>query len=119
MNHCAIDINISHHSSVHIYHCGVVPKHGTSPSTADKSHTAIAKAIIETAIKPYVWTPVARMPQIRTTGEAPIPGSPQDAHAGWRDPDAGHPVVPYVAIGPISRRPKIAGNRTRRLRIDR
>src|SRR5580658_4645738 len=118
VDHRPIDVSRVNDGRVDVHHGRVIREDAAIPTSADESHTAVSKAVVNAAIEPDVRAPVSAVPQIRAAAPAPIPGRPEHSDGRYH-PGAGHPIVASIAISPIARRPKIAGPRANRLRINR
>jgi hypothetical protein len=97
----------------------VVGKHAAAPETTFVAYAAIAEAVIDAAVIPYMRTPVAGIEQILATNEAPVTWGPQQPDLGRFHPGARHPVIAELAIGPVTRGPDIPWRRQRRLVVNR
>src|SRR5271156_1097694 len=119
MDHGAINESVVHDRGVYVDDCGVVREMSTAPFTAREAYAAVTESVINAAVEADVGTPVACMPTINATREAPVAGSPEDAYARRSDPDARNPVVACVTVGPIAGSPKKAFGGARRLHVNR
>jgi hypothetical protein len=64
-------------NTTHVHGRAVIKECTTAPVTALESNTAIAEAVIHTAVETDMRTPVAAVPGIDTTAPAPVPRRPQ------------------------------------------
>src|ERR1700758_543790 len=101
VDHGAVHVDVAHHGLVHVHDCGVVGKGASSPLAADEADAAVTEAVVNAAVESDVRAPVARVPNVKAAGEAPVAWGPEHAHARWSDPYAGNPVVAVRAIGPV------------------
>jgi hypothetical protein len=103
---------------VYAAHRGVVGKVPTLPAATVKSTSAIAEAIVHSAVKAYGRAPVASVKSVESVGKTPITRRPEEAGLRRGDPHAGYPVITCIAITPVARLPKISVGRARRLLIN-
>jgi hypothetical protein len=115
----SVVIYVGDMNTAHVHNRSVVEVSTTTPVTALESNTAIAEAVIHTAVKADMRTPVTTVPGVNTAAPTPISGRPQQAGGRRQHPGARYPEVPVITVGPITRRPHIAGRRQRRLHIHR
>src|SRR5277367_4240743 len=108
MNYGAINESIVDDRAVHIEHRGVICETPAAPFSADEADAAVTESVIHAAVEPDVRSPVTAMPAVNAAGEAPVAGSPENAGARRRDPNAGNPVIAGVTVRPITGSPKIA-----------
>jgi hypothetical protein len=78
----------------------------------------VAEAVVDAAVETYLRSPVAIVEHVRAVIPAPVAGGPEQARFGSFHPGAWHPVIAFVAVGPIARRPDVALSRRHRLRVD-
>jgi len=114
----AVHIDIGDVNAAEVGARAVVCKVSAAPLAADEADATVAEAVVDAAIEADMRTPVTAVPSIRLTGPTPVTGSPEEARLGWLNPDARHPIVASVPIGPIARRPDEAGGRQRRLNVN-
>jgi hypothetical protein len=90
-----------------------------APVPALETDTAISEAVVHTAVKPNMRSPIATVPDVDAVGPTPVARRPQ--HAGRRRlyPCTGHPIVVTVIPSPVARRPDVARRGQRRLHVDR
>jgi hypothetical protein len=111
-------ISIVNDGRVHACDSGVVGEVSALPGSAFISSSAVAEAVVDSAVEAYLLAPIAIVETIKSAFIAPIGRSPQHARGRGRDPDARHPVITCVAISPIGWLPQISIDGTRRLFID-
>ena len=119
LNDGSVLVHTGHMHAAKISHGPVVRKGSAAPLAAKEAYSAITESIVNTTVKSYMRSPVARVPCIKTAGESPITRSPQYANSRRRHPHARNPVVARISIGPITGRPDITWSRQRRLHIYR
>src|ERR1700757_1339433 len=74
----AVDVDIADHGLVHAYDCGVVGKYAASPFAADEADAAVTEAVVNAAVESDVRSPVARVPDVKAAGEAPVARGPEN-----------------------------------------
>jgi hypothetical protein len=97
-------VNVRH---VHVIYRSVVLEGSVIPISAFIAGTAIAVAVVDAAIKADMRTPVAFIPGIGIAAPAPITGSPEQARFGSHHPRTRHPVVAFIPVSPVARRPQV------------
>ena len=119
VHHHASTIDMGHARNADVGDSAVVVERSSAPLPADKAHTRIAEAVVNSAIEANVRSPVSRVPGIEPSAPSPISGSPQ--HADRRhDPGARHPVVAGVIVpSPIAGCPEVAWSGADRLCVNR
>jgi len=70
-------IHVGDVDAAHVHDRAVVEVSSTAPVTALESNTAIAEAVIHTAVEADMRTPVATVPRINATAPAPVSRRPQ------------------------------------------
>jgi len=105
--------------NVNAHHGRVVGEFMAAPHAAGKSDAAVAEAIVHAAVVANMASPVAVMKDKHAAGPAPVAGRPERSLIGGRNPRAGHPIVPILAVSPIARRPHPARFRARGLLVNR
>src|ERR1017187_6608672 len=99
-------------------HAAVVVERASAPVSASEAETAVAVAVIDSAVEADVRTPITTMPSINTVRESPVARSPQQAYRCYH-PGTGHPVVASIVIpSPVAGRPHIAGAGSDGLGVD-
>ena len=109
-----------YYRSVYAYHCRVVTETVSIPSAAAITTTAVAVAVINTAIKTYVRPPVTGMKSVNAAVITPIGRRPVKAGI-WRGyPNTRYPVIAafIIIIGPITGLPYITIYRSFRLLVN-
>src|SRR5262245_32621047 len=91
----------------------------SAPLAAGKAHAAVTEPVINAPVKPDVTTPVARVPEVNAAGKAPVSRGPEQAHRGRHDPGSRNPVVSFLLVRPISRRPEVSRPRAHGLLVHR
>jgi len=86
----------------------VVVEGVTTPVSTLVSESAVAEAIVDSAVEADIVAPISVVEAVAATGESPISRGPQGAHIGRSDPEAGHPVVAGGGVVPISGGPEVA-----------
>src|SRR5579863_453532 len=114
----AVDVGVVDDSFVHVNDSGVVCEHAAAPFSADEADAAVAEAVVNATIEADVRSPIAGVPCINAAAPTPVTRSPEQPDAGWCNPHSRHPVVASGAVRPIAGRPKVAGDRARRLFIN-
>lgn len=112
-NRRAIDVDVAK-TRANAQHGRVVAENVPGPHSAQKADADVAEAVVHTAVKSDVRTPVSFMPHIDSVDESPIPRRPQQTHCWRQHPHARNPEIPRIAVSPISRCPKVTGRRTNR-----
>src|SRR5271169_640305 len=102
---------------IHVIHRAVVTELVVSPVSAFVAGSAVAIAIVNTAVKADSGTPVAIIPGIGIAAPAPITWRPKQANFGRLGPSARHPEIAFISISPVAGRPQVTALRTHRLRI--
>src|SRR5271165_2173418 len=80
VNHGAV-VNIVNVVDVHVVHAAVVEKVAAVPVATLVAESAVAEAIINSAIEADVRAPVTSVPEISSAAPAPISGSPEKSDA--------------------------------------
>jgi hypothetical protein len=112
-------VDVSDVGDVNVVHAPVVKVAVALPISAIKTTAGVAKAVIDTAVKSDVRTPVSIVPVIETVVPTPVSGSPKLADGG-EHPRARDPVVAIIVIPcPITRRPDVSLSGTKRLNVNR
>src|SRR5208282_4546291 len=114
-------VNVVNDLDVHVEHSTVVEKVSAVPTSAFKTQTEVAKAVVNPAVEAHVRAPVAVPPPISAAFPTPISGSPQETHFRSQHPGSRHPIIiaDVVVVGPVAGRPEITVARTTGLFIDR
>ena len=76
INYRAVNISIMDHRGVHMYYSSIVAETASLPSAACKTGTEVAVAIVYTAIKANMRTPVTLVKYVNAAIIAPITRSP-------------------------------------------
>src|SRR6516165_10598130 len=97
----------------------IVDEHAIVPPATFIADAAVAKAVIDSAVKTNVGAPIARVPYVDPVAPAPITRRPQQAYGRRQHPGARNPVISNRANPPIARGPYVTGRRNRGLLVDR
>jgi hypothetical protein len=120
---CIVDyslvVNIVHACDVDVIHRAVIVERSVIPISALVANAAIAVAIIDATVKPYMFTPVTAMPGVPVIFPTPITRSPEVADFGSHHPGSRNPVVAFVSIRPVAGRPYITVAGSHRLHVHR
>src|ERR1039458_7633176 len=111
-----IDLNVG---DVHIVDGTVIVETISVPVPALIADSDVAESIVNAAVVADMSAPIAMVIAVPTADKSPISRCPQIAHLRRPRPRAGHPVVTFRSIAPISGRPQIAIAGAVRLRIFR
>src|SRR5262249_27153917 len=76
------------------------------------------EAVIDAAIISDVRSPISDVPSINATIVAPVAGRPQQPDNRRLHPGTGDPVIVILTVGPVARRPYVAGAWTQRLLVN-
>src|SRR5690242_7267388 len=68
---------VVNHRHVDVGHGAIVDKLSPAPFAAPETHAGVAVPVINSAVEPDVWSPVAAMPNVNAFRKAPISGSPK------------------------------------------
>jgi hypothetical protein len=101
----AIHIRVTNDRPINIGNRSIIVEGSAFPAATIISGTSVAEAVVYAAIKPNIRSPIAGMPEVKSSGVSPITGRPEKANFGRVSPVSCHPVVSIVAIGPITRYP--------------
>src|ERR1700722_11272516 len=112
-------IHVANHGDVYVGHRTIVEKVTVVPTSAFVTVTEIAEAIVDSAIKSYLRTPVAIMENVPAVSPAPVSGRPEKTNFRSQYPSSGNPIVIIVSISPVARRPNVTIAGTYRLIVDR
>jgi hypothetical protein len=82
-----------------------------------KANSYIPVTIVDAAVEPYVWSPIAGVKDIYATYKAPIRRGPKHTNTRGLNPGSRYPVIPTGVPTPVARRPQIAIPRANRLLI--
>src|ERR1700726_4209715 len=93
---------------VNVAHGFVVVEVAVAPVTTLEADAGVAVAIVDTAVKPNMKSPIAGTPEVDPIGPRPIAWGPQRAAERRQPPHAGHPEVSQRSVSPVARRPQIA-----------
>src|SRR5262249_26284846 len=104
----AVDVDVMHDRGVYVDHGGVVTEVAAFPAAADEADAAVAIAVVNATVETDMGTPVAAVPSVDAAALTPVTRRPKETRSGGCDPNAGHPVVAQIPIGPITGRPEIA-----------
>src|SRR5271155_18870 len=94
-----------------VHECAVVP------APALVANAAITKAIVDSAVKSNVLSPIARVPHITPIAPSPIARGPQRAHERYQNPHPWNPIVSVRTIRPVAWGPYITRPGHNRLRV--
>jgi hypothetical protein len=100
-------VNIVHARHVDVIHRAVIVERSVIPISALVADAAIAEAIVDAAVKPYIFTPVTAMPGVHVISPTPITRSPEKANLGSHHPGSRNPEVTFISIRPVAGRPYI------------
>ena len=75
-DHRTVNIRIMDHSGIDTRDGRIVPEMTAIPFPAGITHAPITTPIVDSAIEPYMRTPIAAMPGIYTAGPTPITRGP-------------------------------------------
>src|SRR5258708_4380615 len=114
-----VDIGVVDDGRVHVGDCGVIAEMLRHPHSASKADSTISEAIIHATIKADVRAPVSGVPGVVAAAKSPIAGSPQETDSGREHPSTRNPIVPLVAIRPITWSPNVLWSGTNRLNVHR
>jgi len=112
-------VGIGDDGRIHPSHGCVVKERPVVPISPPVTDPAITEAVVDAAIISDVWPPVSGVPSVNATIVAPVAGSPHQPDHRWQHPGTGYPVIVILPVGPVARRPYVAGARTQRLLINR
>src|ERR1700679_4219693 len=88
------------------------------PVAALIAETAVAEAVVHTAVKATVRAPETDVPEITAAAPTPVPRSPEETDSGRQDPNARNPVVAASSVGPIAGSPDVAVSGANGLRVN-
>src|ERR1700687_2034238 len=113
-------VNVMDVGDVNVGHGSIVEKAPIIPTPAFVSVAEGAETVIDSAVKAYLWSPIAFIENKAVATPAPISWRPQEADFWRLHPCTGHPVIiaEIFAVGPVTRRPDIAVARASWLFID-
>lgn len=103
---------------IDIVHGTVVVEGPVVPIPALVAFSTVSEAVVHATVEADLRPPVSIVKSVRSVVPAPIAGRPEQARFGSFDPGAGHPVIVFIAIGPVAWRPNIALTGRDRLRVD-
>ncbi len=112
-------VNVVDICNVNIVYGTVVVEGSVVPVPALVAFSAVAVAVIHATVEADFGPPVSIVKSVRAIVPAPVARRPKQASLRSFDPCAGHPVVAFIAVGPVARRPNIALTGRDRLRVDR
>lgn len=118
VDHCFV-VNVGDRGVVHIRHGTVVVKRAVVPIPAFKSAAAIAKAVIHSAVKSNMRSPISAVPNIYAAAPTPISRRPQKSRRWCYYPGTWYPIVIVITVRPIPGRPDVSRSRADRLHINR
>jgi hypothetical protein len=76
VDHGTVDISVMYKGAVYVHYGCIIPKPVAFPASAAKAEAAVAKAIINTAVKAYMRSPVAHVEAVAAALKAPVTGCP-------------------------------------------
>jgi hypothetical protein len=117
VDHCFC-VDIVNVRDTDVVHGAVVEEGSIIPIAALVALATVTEAIVDAAIETDLRSPVAVVKRVSAIIPAPVAGGPKQASFGRFYPRARHPVIAFVAVGPIARRPDVALSRNNRLRVD-
>jgi hypothetical protein len=91
--------------SIYVVHSAVVSELTPVPISSFIATTNITRAVVDSAIKADVRTPISVVPAISTTTERPIRRRPKRANIGGNHPYARYPIIAGGSISPVTGRP--------------
>jgi len=92
---------------VHVVHRTVVLELSVVPTAAFIAPTAVAVAIVDSAVETNVLTPIALIESEPAAAPTPIARRPEEPRLRSHDPGTGHPIVIAVGVSPVARGPEI------------
>lgn len=111
-------VSVMNDRRIYAAHRSVIGKVPALPAAAVKTVSAIAEAIIDSAIEAHGRPPIACIKGVKAIRKAPVTGRPEETFLRRGQPGAGYPVIARVAITPVSGRPNISVGRAKRLLIN-
>jgi len=102
---------------IHIRDGAVISQCAIVPISAVVTPAGVAEAVVDSAIKADVRTPIARMPDINVVLVSPVRRRPESIHPGSHYPHSGYPIIAGLCIAPVTRRPQVVLARTFRLAV--
>jgi hypothetical protein len=117
VNDRLVDIRVVE-PAAHMHDRRVIEEVAAAPFSTGKAHTHIAESVVHAAVVANVCAPIAAMEEIMTAFPAPIRRRPKKARLRSGNPRARHPIVAFIAVSPITRRPHISIFRAWWLHID-
>ena len=112
-------IDVVNYVHVYVVRARVVVETTVAPAAAVVSGADVTKAIVNATVEADFRPPVARVPEIRAVGPAPVAGRPEQANRRRFNPRSGNPEISaVVAVAPVAGRPDVAIARANRLRVN-
>jgi hypothetical protein len=108
-----------HICDVHVIHCTVIGEVAMIPISAFVAVTYVSETVVHSTVKADMRTPISGVPNVGAFAPSTITGCPEEADLRRHDPRARHPVIPVIAICPITGRPNVALAGTKRLCVNR
>src|SRR5947208_16869857 len=101
-----VDVGVANHTCVHPGHGRVIAERIADPFAAVVPLSSVAVAVIDPAVEPDGWAPVAVVEKVIAAVVAPVSGGPQESDARRSDPDARDPIIIGI-VGTVARGPNI------------
>src|SRR5262249_44801299 len=83
--------------------------------SAHKSNSTVSESVVHATIEADMRAPITGMKHIHAFVPAPIAWRPQHARLRRRHPYSWHPVISFIAVSPIARRPHVTLHWARRV----
>jgi hypothetical protein len=103
---------------INIVHRPVVVEGSIIPIATLVAVSTVAEAVVDAAVETDLRPPVAIVEHVCAVVPAPVAGRPKQTRFRRFRPRAWHPVITFVAVGPVAWRPDVALSRRHRLRVD-
>src|SRR5438105_2954476 len=114
VHHVSINVRVVNDVGVHSRDGGVVTESVSFPAAAPVAIAPIAMAVVNAAVKTDGRTPVAVIKHVRAVVPAPPGRSPKDTDGWGSNPRARDQII-ILVIAPVTGRPNVAFDGTRRL----
>jgi len=106
LHSCVVNVVIDR--DVYVAYRLVVGKMAVVPATTFVAVAEIAIAVADAAVEADFRSPVAFVEDVVIAVATPVAGSPEIADFRSADPRSGNPIIIFVSISPLARRPDIA-----------